>query len=271
MTPDARALISHLLGLPPELRIHIYELVLLSQPGDPFLLQSSRQINMEAQPTLYRRPLVFASQANLFLWIDRSRSCNLKRVKSMTLRLTDIDLTPLLCLQHRDTRTSVWDLYQQELERLDRELEVLPKLEHLTIVPPRAMHLHLLRVLYLSFLTSIHQWYPRMERPVVADDEAAFDTSPLRSGSIECPRPAQEMNLIHVARSASPAACTNVGYSVCHGELVATPVSPRPRKGEGSLKSVRSSTGRVSNIKAGVRVNKRISRPRRGLGCRQRG
>ncbi|KAK1066255.1 hypothetical protein LTR74_007303 [Friedmanniomyces endolithicus] len=266
---DACDPISHLLALPPELRIHIYELVLLSQPGDFSLLQSSRKINMEAQPIIYQRPLSFKSQANMFLWVDRSRSCNLKRVKSLTLRLTDIDLTPLLCLEHWHTRTSVWDLYQQELERLDLALEVLPNIEHFAIIPPRARHSHLLRGMYLGLLSLIPQRCRRLEQLVVEDDEGAFDVAASRSGSVECTRPAQQMHVIHVAKSASPAALTNVGYADRRGEEVATPVLPQPRRRHTHFKSVKASKETVANNKARVRVTK-PTHLRRALGCRQR-
>jgi len=263
--------ISHLLALPAEMRIHIYELVLLSQPQDLCLLQASRQVNMEAQPILYQRPLTFSSQANLFLWIDRSRSCNLKRVKSLTLRLTDIDLTSLLCLEHWHTRTSVWDLYQQELERLDNALEVLPNVEHLTIIPRRAMHSHLLRGMYRGFLSLIPQRCQRLKQLALEDDGEVFDVAASRSGSIECTQAAQDMHLIHVAKSASPAALTNVGYAGRRGKSVATPVLRQPRKRHAYSKSVKASKETVANIKARVRVTKPTTHLRRALGCRQRG
>ncbi|KAK5129447.1 hypothetical protein LTR08_003240 [Meristemomyces frigidus] len=161
-----------------ELRIAIYEATLLHPHPNLALLRACRQIAMEAQPTLYQRPFTFASQATLFAFLARSRSVNLKRVRTLTLRLTDIDLSALLLDGTRQTRTSVWRLYQEQLERLDQALASLPSVAELTVTPPRASRSQLLRGLYLSFLALIPRRYPHLKRLVVDDEEELLESVP---------------------------------------------------------------------------------------------
>ncbi|TKA82058.1 hypothetical protein B0A55_01501 [Friedmanniomyces simplex] len=229
---------------------------------------------MEAQSTLYQRPLTFASQAKLFAWIDRSRSWNLKRVKTLTLRLTDVDLSPLLDPEQRHTRTSVWGLYQQELERLDHAMEVLPGIELLTISPPGPSHSHLLRGVYLSFLGLIQVRCQKLQLLVLEDDEAVADRVPtLRSiGSIGYIWPARRTDITPSAKSSSPAG----GDERADAKLASGPTKSvhtaetQPRKRTGYSKPTEARIERVADSKAKVRVSKRVGRPRRVIGCRGR-
>lgn len=60
---------SPVLAIPPELRDGIYTAA-LSGSSDLALLQTCRQINMEAQPALFQRPVTHSSQASLFAWAE---------------------------------------------------------------------------------------------------------------------------------------------------------------------------------------------------------
>lgn len=176
-TPSTVTSASPLLQLPPELRDEIYRFALLSSNTTLSLLTTSHQLQMEAQPLLYQRPIKLSSQAKLFDWIRRSRSSNLRQVKNLTLRLTDIDLSLLLdpdALQ-QDPPTSAWTLYNDEIVHLDRALRSLPGLTELTIIPPRIIHSQLLRSLYLSFLALIPKHYPRLRLLVIHDESTILD------------------------------------------------------------------------------------------------
>lgn len=187
---------SKLLQLPRELREDIYLLALLQCQTPTSLLTTCHQVQMEAQPLLYHRPINLSSQAKLFDWIDRSRAQNLKQVRHLALHLTDIDLSPLLSdrRQHQHNHPndddqmpqqdpspsqlptpSAWTLYESELARLDTSLRSLPSLTELTLVPPRAMHSQLLRGLYLSLLALIPRLLPGLKVLVVHDDAAILD------------------------------------------------------------------------------------------------
>ncbi|KAK5125834.1 hypothetical protein LTR85_012110 [Meristemomyces frigidus] len=168
---------SGFLGLPAELRVAIYEGALLTTLPTLALLQTSRQIAMEAKPTLYQRPLTFESQTQLYDWIERSRSSNLKRVRSLTLRLGDIDLSPLFDSRPQ-TRTSAWSLYQGEVEKLHRAFSELPNVSDLTITPPEAGHSQLLRSMYLSSMALVPRLYPELKHLTVDDTEAVLEKVP---------------------------------------------------------------------------------------------
>ena len=167
---------SSLLRLPPELRDEIYRFALLSPGTTLSLLTTSHQLKMEAQPLLYQRPIKLSSQAKLFDWIKRRRNSNLRQVKNLTLRLTDIDLSPLLDPENLQTRPqmSAWTLYNDEIARLDRAFWALPALAELTIIPPRIIHSQLLRGLYLSLLALIPEQYPRLRLLVIHDESAVL-------------------------------------------------------------------------------------------------
>ncbi|KAK3632710.1 hypothetical protein LTR56_016180 [Elasticomyces elasticus] len=181
-SPNEQPTEPRLLALPPELRVQIWELVLLSTRSSLKLLQLNRQVTMEALPVLYQRPLAFDAQASLFAWIERSRSSNLRRVHTLDLRLTDVDLRQLLDQDRRSTRTSVWALYQSELERLDHALKALTGLHELTVTPPGASHSMLLSSMYLSFLARTPMHCPRLSRLILKDNEEVLNKVPaLRS------------------------------------------------------------------------------------------
>ncbi|KAK3115461.1 hypothetical protein LTR53_005163 [Teratosphaeriaceae sp. CCFEE 6253] len=167
-----------LLTLPAELRVVICEAVLLSSSSSLDIMRVCHQINTEALPTLYQRRLTFDSQADLFAWLNRSRSTNLQRVRSLTLKLTDVDLAPVLDPEPRYSSISVWTLYQRELERLDEALSALPNITSLTVAPPTARHSQLLRGLYLSFLALIPQRLPKLVRLEIEDSPAVLETVP---------------------------------------------------------------------------------------------
>lgn len=113
---------------------------------------------MEESAKVFLRPVKFDSQQKLFAWIERSEQQGLARVRTLTLRLTEIDLSPLLdrrASNRNGTGPSAWNLYKLELERLDGALRFLPDLEHLTVVPPSKNKSSLLHGIYRSFLSQV--------------------------------------------------------------------------------------------------------------------
>lgn len=170
-------LASPFLLLPPELRDHIYRFALLSPNTTLSLLTTSRQLKMEAQPLLYERPIKLSSQAKLFEWIQRSRHTNLRQVKNLSLRLTDIDLSPLLDPDaiFNNPSLSAWTLYSTETNNLDAAFNQLPGLQELTISPPRIIHSQLLRGMYQTLLALIPRHYPNLRLLVIHDDSAIID------------------------------------------------------------------------------------------------
>jgi hypothetical protein len=168
---------SPLLQLPRELREDICLFALLTSDTPTSLIATCHQLNMEAQPLLYQRPVRLSSQTKLFDWVSRSRNSNLKQVRHLALQLTDVDMTPTLVFDKiQAQRTpSAWSLYEDELSRFDAALRSLPSLTEITIVPPRAMHSQLLRGMYLSLLALIPRSHPGLKLLIIHDEAATLD------------------------------------------------------------------------------------------------
>ena len=166
---------------PPEIRLDIYKAALMAEHDGLSLLSSCKHVNQEAQEVLYQRPASFTSQAKLFDWIERSSRPNLQRVRTLTLRLTDVDLTPLLVSidpSPRQTRSSAWALYHDELQQLDDALSSLTKLSVLTVIPPRLGRSEFLKNLYHSFLAAIPKRCRTLKRLELHDSEDVLEAVP---------------------------------------------------------------------------------------------
>lgn len=171
---------SFLLTLPAELRSAIYKAALLGTDDDLSLLYTCKQIYMEATPALYQRPVNFSSQAQLASWVGKSAEADLKRVTTLTLKLTDIEMSSLFDAGYssRASRATAWSLYKEELESLDRAFQWLPGLRHLAIIPPEKAHSQLLKAMYLSFLDMIPARIPSLSQLTIHDDECVLNKAP---------------------------------------------------------------------------------------------
>lgn len=162
----------HLLSLATEVRLQIYAEVLHIPHGSLGLLSTCSQISMEAQPLLYRRPLTFASQYQLFAWVERSREQHLRKVTNLTLGLADIDLSPLLSPgKSNKVGRSSWQLYQDEMRGLDDAFRQLPNVRDLTLLPPESLHSLLYRNLYHSFLALLPLRFPQLQHLTIHGDD----------------------------------------------------------------------------------------------------
>nr|OQO15593.1 hypothetical protein B0A51_17719 [Rachicladosporium sp. CCFEE 5018] len=139
------------------------------------MMTTSHTMTVEAKPLLFARALTFPSQHKLLSWIAQHSQTDLNRVRDLTLRLSDIDLTPLL---EGNPRGGVWSFYAAHLAELQLSLRHLPNLKKLTVVPPRNMHSTLLRGFYLTLLSMIPKLWPRLKLLVIHDDEATLKAVP---------------------------------------------------------------------------------------------
>nr|OQO23936.1 hypothetical protein B0A51_11065 [Rachicladosporium sp. CCFEE 5018] len=139
------------------------------------MMTTSHTMTMEAKPLLFARALTFPSQHKLVSWTAQHSQTDLNRVRDLTLRLSDIDLTSLL---EGNPRGGVWSLYAVHLAELQSSLRHLPNLKKLTVVPPRNMHSTLLRGFYLTLLSMIPKLWPRLKLLVVHDDEGTLKAVP---------------------------------------------------------------------------------------------
>lgn len=177
------------LQLPVEMRQAIYEAAILDDsdsaegvvtPGSNNLLQTCRQIKMEAEPIRYQRPQSFSSQARFFHWLDRSHVANLERVRSLSIHVTDVDLSILLDPSTTNPRghSTAWSVYQDELGKLERALRALPNLSNLTVIPPKDNRSMLLRHFYRVFVTMIPTRCPKLQRLELHDSTGALEYAP---------------------------------------------------------------------------------------------
>ncbi|KAK3072207.1 hypothetical protein LTR53_007238 [Teratosphaeriaceae sp. CCFEE 6253] len=274
-TSETRPMAPTLLTLPAELRVEIYEAVLLSNPSSLDIMRVCHQINTEALPTLYQRRLTFNSQADLFTWLNRSRSTNLQRVRSLTLKLTDVDLAPVLDPAQRYSSAGVWTLYQRELERLADALAALPKVTTLTVTPPTARHSQLLRGLYLSFLALIPRRLLKLARLEIEDSLAVLGTVPMlrQLKTVVCTVPERQPSEDTAAPRESPhePEPRAGGFDEVHDktQIAVTQIHERcPARISRAAKRPRSNAALTTL--GSTRVCKAARRPRRGGRCRAR-
>jgi hypothetical protein len=146
------------------------------------IFKAQQEAQMDSPSASSPRANGFASQAKLFSWLDRSKTHDLKRTRTITLRLTDIQLSslcdPVASTRGGSGQASAWNLYQQELERLDETLRSLPHLEQLTLVPPDRSKSTFVKAMYESFLDAVVVRCPKLKRLVLYDDAEVLSRVP---------------------------------------------------------------------------------------------
>ncbi|OAG07985.1 uncharacterized protein CC84DRAFT_1214537 [Paraphaeosphaeria sporulosa] len=155
-----------LFALPLELRELIYKYILLDPSQGPEILQACHDINTEARKFLYQRPIVFRSQAALNDWLEGRPRDVLQDVHELSLELQDVDLTPLLVSDrsadsHGRTRSlRTWELYEEELDRLDQAFTKLPNITTLSIRATSGRQTHLYEDFMAKALHMIASHWP---------------------------------------------------------------------------------------------------------------
>ncbi|KAF1920731.1 hypothetical protein BDU57DRAFT_23391 [Ampelomyces quisqualis] len=142
--------------LPLELREQVYKDVLASPHQGPDILRSCREILNEAHKFLYQRPISLGSQEALCDWSIRIPSDLLLNVSEIALHVQDVNLKPILDSQssersHLSPRLLTWELYEQEVHRIEQALKRLPKIKIITLraLPCRPSFL------YREFVTQV--------------------------------------------------------------------------------------------------------------------
>lgn len=256
-----------LLSLPSELRIRIYEHALLPT-SDLALLRTCSFINTEAQTTLYQRPLSFPSQADLFSWIHRSSTRNLRRVRCLQLRLTDVDLSPLLDRGLQHTGRSAWKLYQSELERLEHALRNLPNTAEWTVRLPRDSGSVFLRGLVSSFVKLLPHRLPLLQHLSLEDGTGAGGASMAQPNMRDWLALAQNLRLVPAdSGSKRRGPMEDVTVVEVGAVIVRDPLMPRDGETHATRRSSRSRgpscTPDLRKVASG-RIT-RVSRPPRKL------
>ena len=107
----------------------------------------------------------FDSQTDLSDFIDRTPSEDLVHVKSITLRLQDIDTAPILAgsATPERNRPSLSQLYDEELDRLKVAFSKLPDVATVTIIPSDSLHSFVYQDFLHRFVRQLRDRTPRIE------------------------------------------------------------------------------------------------------------
>lgn len=172
---------SPFLDLPPEIRDQVYGgLFLDSSSVDVQMLQTSQQIYLEAQPFLYKRPIAFASQFDLYDWVRGSHAQNLKHVQCIRFKLVDVisrEGLPRENIQqyHRDSPSPIILSYEDDLARFKATLEEVPNLKSLTLYKNRTGDSEHLRDFHRECFAAIARQYPALRALTFYVDHIELD------------------------------------------------------------------------------------------------
>lgn len=171
--PPNRIRPSRLLALPLELREEIYQNIFSCPDKDVQVLRTCRQIFSEAQPFLFKGPLTFASQYELYEWLETVGPQHLSHVVDVRMCLADVDLSSVLKgnLQQPGAFPTYMDLYKHELDNLSVALQKLPNVVNLTIDKPKPTRSRLFQDLYSRFLHIVGDQWPNLRRLTLNDNQ----------------------------------------------------------------------------------------------------
>ncbi len=169
----ARKSRSRLLGIPTELREHVYGAILNTSPSSLYnLLLTNRQISRESKPYLFKQSLVFDGQSELYEWLRTVDHAYLRLVVDMRFKLHDIDPEGIIGAlgkrlrqaaisdpSNRPDKDPYTEACQLEIGRLEKAFRLLPNVKHFTILattkadpqPPYRMLSWFSEMLVMSF------------------------------------------------------------------------------------------------------------------------
>lgn len=168
----------HFLSIPLELRENIFSYLVDDESPDGLLqlLLVNRQLFEEARPFLFKRPLIFEGQSELFGWLRRIEFDDLRHVTDLTFQLQDIkpdEIVGALGKRLRQTDgdranglqsqsikdNPYYEACELEVKKIGQAFAMMPNVKKLSIVPctegdPRPSHrmlIHFSRMLARCF------------------------------------------------------------------------------------------------------------------------
>lgn len=126
------------MGMPLEIREHVYDELVLSPGADLInLLCVCKRVHAEAKKFLYKRPLTFESQSNFCTWMDVADPQLLKNVSKLKLKIVNVeprDVQPYFTNNYgRSPFSPTGHSYKVQVERIIANFEMLPNIQELTI------------------------------------------------------------------------------------------------------------------------------------------
>jgi len=126
--------------------------VLWEGSSNVHLLRTCQQIHRETAPILLEQPLIFRSQTELFVWLEKVQDRNLDGVKTLTLYLQD-----LLSLEDDLLwpNTSLMELYKLEADKILSMLKPLSGVKELSIYHVETVQSYLYETFFTLVLKKI--------------------------------------------------------------------------------------------------------------------
>ncbi|KAI9795618.1 MAG: hypothetical protein M1833_006939 [Piccolia ochrophora] len=151
------------MDLPLEIREQIYGGLLSDRSHrNVQVLRTSQQIYAEAQPFLFKSPLTFQSQFDLYDWMENMERQQLHHVRCISLKLIDVichDGLDALSIQatQKSSASSLTRIYEADISRLTATLKSLPNLQDLTVYKQMISEPDHIRSFHRSFYGSVSQ------------------------------------------------------------------------------------------------------------------
>ena len=174
----------HFLTLPLEIREQVYSEILVSMPRTLLqLLRSNRQISKEAQPFLYKQPIVFDGQAELFGWLKKVDRNLLRHVTTIKFKLHDIDAKGIVgALGERLRRVKVspgspgvgsnpYDMAcDQQVKQIGEAFSLFPNVKDLTVLECKQSDPHPSFHMLVAFSQELGRRFPSLQTLSIQDD-----------------------------------------------------------------------------------------------------
>lgn len=183
----------HFLDLASELRENIYRHVLRESPGSlPDLLVINRQVARELQPFLFKRPLTFDGQDEMFRWLDHVDHRFLRHVREILFKLHDINPDEIAgalgkrLQQAQITRASgprgpdtkenpYFEACHLDLKHVAAAFQLLPNLQNLTLLGYTSRDPQPHERTLNAFAQLIGQCFPVLDTLVSEEDALPID------------------------------------------------------------------------------------------------
>lgn len=175
----------HFLTLPLEIREQVYSDILMTMPGALLqLLRSNRQISREAQPFLYKQPILFDGQAELFSWLKKIDRDLLRHVTTVKFKLHDIDAKRIVgALGERLRRVKVSpgtpgacndnpynNACDQQVKQIGEAFSLIPNVKDLTILECKQSDPHPSFHMLVSFSQELGRRFPSLQTLSIQND-----------------------------------------------------------------------------------------------------
>lgn len=165
-----------LLDVPEDLRQRIWETVFLDSPDAISLLQTCHQIQLEAQPLVFQRPLSFRSQSELELWLSSVDTNYTSGVRVLHMTLQDLDSLPAGGTGHQSwPSVSLLELYRDETERIATLLSKFPSITDFSLSKPETIRSYYYNDFYFTVARKVATELPGLHGFTYFSDEHSFE------------------------------------------------------------------------------------------------